>query len=329
MIATVVNHYPKVGDAPGQQRLRQAIGRLDRGQIDQAALDAVADDVTAEVIREQERAGLDLVTDGQIRWQDPLTYICRQLKGFEITGLIRWFESNTYFRKPLATGPVEWQGSILRRDYEFARKQTTLRVKAVVTGPYTIATLSDTRHHRSQREFVLDLARALNQELRDLAAISPAWIQVDEPAIVDNPSARYPRDFDLFAEAMGVLTDGVNAPLSLYLYHGSAADLPGLRALPFKLIGLDMVQGEANWRLLESWPAEKNLGLGLIDARNVRLEDADQLRDQLRTAAAAVADGAGEIHLSPSCGLEFLPREVALAKIELVAAAARRERVSV
>src|SRR5579871_1469701 len=246
MLATSVSHYPKVGDAPGQQRLRQAISRLDKGEIDRPELDQVASEVTIQALREQAEAGLDLVTDGQIRWQDPLTYIARGLDGFEITGLLRWFESNTYYRQPVATKAISWTKPILVDDYRFAKENSQRPVKAVVTGPYTLATLSHTRQHSSHREFVLDVARALNQELKALAAESPAWIQVDEPAIANNRSVQYERDFAVFTEAMHTLTDGVSAPLSLYVYHGSADDVPGLLELPFQLFGFDLVQGAAS-----------------------------------------------------------------------------------
>lgn len=320
MLAAAVSHYPKVGEGRGRQRLRQAINRLDRGEIGRAEVDAVAAEVTVEALREQAEAGLDLVTDGQIRWQDPITYVARGLEGFEIGGLLRWFESNTYFRQPLAVGPIRWTRPMLVDDYRFAREHSERPVKAVVTGPYTIATLSHTRHHRSHAEFVREVAVALNQELRALAAESPPWVQIDEPAIANNPSVRYPRDFDAFREAMTVLTDGVEARLSLYVYHGSAEDVPGLLELPFDLFGFDLVQGAASWSLLGSWPRGRGFGAGVLDARNVRLESAEQLAEQLGRAAAAA--GPEAVQVSPSCGLEFLPHDVALAKLRLAAEAA-------
>ena len=327
VIATAVSHYPKVGDAPGQQRLRQSIARLDRGEIDTRQLDGVADEVTAEVLQEQEAAGLDLVTDGQIRWQDPLTYICSRLEGFQITGLLRWFESNTYYRQPVATGPIGWREPILVRDLRFARENCSRPVKPVLTGPYTIATLSQTSHHGDRRELALAVAQALNRELKALAAEHPTWIQVDEPAIAENPSVQYPRDFETFSEAMHVLLDGVDSNVSLYVYHGAAADVPRLLELPFALVGLDLVQGAAGWRLVDTWPRGKGLGLGIVDARNVKMESVEQLADQVKRAAASV-EGA-ELHVSPSCGLEFLPRDAARAKLELVARAAHAEEVGV
>ncbi|MDQ6742312.1 MAG: methylcobamide--CoM methyltransferase [Candidatus Dormibacteraeota bacterium] len=328
MIATAVSHYPKLGDGPGQQRLRQAIGRVDRGEAPASEIDEAARAMTVAAIQDQETAGLDLVTDGQIRWQDPITYLAGGLQGLETGGLLRWFESNTYFRQPRADAGVDvsWKAPILLEDLKFAKEHASRAVKAVLTGPYTIGTLSDWAdrgHHR----LVLDLARALNQELKSLSADGPEWIQVDEPAIVNNPSVRYPRDFGLFREAMAALTDGIDAPLSLYTYHGGAADVPGLLELPFQLFGFDFVQGSDNWRLLQEWPRGKGLGLGIVDARNVRMEEVSSLSEQVNRAAAVV--GERSLHVSPSCGLEFLPRDTARRKLELVARATHAQGVTV
>src|SRR3990170_6997296 len=113
MQTTVAGSYPKIPNRPRPARLRQAIARLDRGEITAEELAQVEDEVTIEVIGEQVEAGLDLVTDGQIRWEDDQTRIAQRLDGFEITGLIRYFDTNTYYRQPNVTGPVGWREPIL------------------------------------------------------------------------------------------------------------------------------------------------------------------------------------------------------------------------
>ena len=134
MISTVPGNYPKIANRPGGQTLRRAIASFDRGRITAEELAAAADGVTVEVIGEQERAGIDVITDGQIRWQDPVTYIAGSLKGYEIGGLIRYFDTNTFYRQPEATARVAWQEPILVRDYAFAREHASQPVKPVVTG---------------------------------------------------------------------------------------------------------------------------------------------------------------------------------------------------
>ena len=164
--------------------------------------------VTAEAISEQEQAGIDIITDGQIQWQDPVTYIAGKLQGYEVGGLIRYFDTNTFYRQPEATASIEWQGPILVRNYEFARDHASRPVKPVVTGPYTVAKLSLLGVYTDLKSLVLDTARALNQEMKALAATAPVLIQVDEPAIVWH---RNKDDWGLFREAMDVLMDGVGA----------------------------------------------------------------------------------------------------------------------
>ena len=135
MRTTAAGSYPKIPNRPRPARLRQAIARRDRGDITAEELARVEDEVTIEVIAEQAEAGLDLVTDGQIRWDDDQTYIAQRLQGLEITGLIRYFDTNTYYRQPNVTAPVGWRQPILVRDYEFAADHSTKPVKALITGP--------------------------------------------------------------------------------------------------------------------------------------------------------------------------------------------------
>lgn len=319
-IATAVSHYPRVGDEPGEQRLRQTIARADRGEASPDDVRAAEEETTVAALAEQAEAGLDLVTDGQIRWPDPITYVVRGLEGFESGGLLRWFDSNTYYRQPRAVGEVRWTHPILAEDLAFATRHASRPVKAVVTGPYTLGALSDPGD-RSVERVTLELADALNRELRALAAAEPAWIQLDEPAIARNPGVSYPRRFDLFREAVQRAVDGVPGRLSLAVYHGSARDVPDLFRLPFSLLSLDFVQGADDWTLLDGWPAGVGLGLGIVDARNVRMEDAGELAETVRQVRAAT--GVSELHVHPSCGLEFLPRERARRKLALLARAVR------
>src|SRR3990172_12184222 len=104
MIATVVGSYPKIPNLPRPARLRNAINRFDRGEMTEEELRRVEDEVTVEVLQEQAEAGLDLVTDGQIRWEDEQTYLARRLSGISLNGLIRWFDSNMYYRQPVVEG---------------------------------------------------------------------------------------------------------------------------------------------------------------------------------------------------------------------------------
>jgi len=311
MFTTVPGNYPKVANRPGGQALRRAIQEFDDGKITREDLARVADEVTIEVIQEQERAGVDLISDGQIRWEDPLTYIARGLEGFRITGLIRYFDTNTFYRQPVAQAPIRWQAPIVVRDYQFATRHATRPVKPVLTGPYTLAKLSLTEIHPDLRSFTLELAQALNQELRALQAVSPPLIQVDEPAIT---RAKHKGDWPLFQEAMHVLVDGITAKLVLRTDFGDLTGLPGIFDLPFAGFGLDFVMGPRNRELVPAFPKEKELVLGSVDARNVKMETEEYLHQSIRWATQYV--DATRLGISPNTGLEYLPRETAYAKLE-------------
>ncbi|MDR5683755.1 MAG: methylcobamide--CoM methyltransferase [Armatimonadota bacterium] len=315
MITTVVGSYPKVPDLPAPGKWRTGAEKLQRGQITPEAFRAIEDEVTREVIAEQVEAGLDLITDGQIRWEDGQTYFARRMGGFSIDGLQRWFDTNVYYREPVCEGEVTWREPITVEDYRFAVSSSPRPVKPVVTGPYTIARLSQNRHYPTFAEFVLALARTLNRELHALAAERPSWIQVDEPAIT-----QYKPDFPLFRDAMAVLVEGVDAPLALYTYFGDVAGIyPQILDLPFGLIGLDFVAGHRNWEVVQDarFPDDRVLGFGILDARNTRMETVDEVRAALDRVAKIVP--LDRLHLSPSAGLEFLPRRVARAKIARIA----------
>lgn len=310
MISTVPSNYPKIANRPGGQKLRRAISSFDRGRISADDLAAAADDVTVEVIAEQEGAGVDVITDGQIRWQDPVTYIAGSLQGYEIGGLIRYFDTNTFYRQPEATAQVAWQAPILVHDFEFARDHASRPVKPVVMGPYTVAKLSLLGVYTDLRSLVMDTARALNQEMKALAAAGPTLIQVDEPAIVWH---RYKEDWELFREAMDVLVDGVGSTTVLRTDFGDAVGLPDFFALPFQGFGLDMVHGKENRSLVPEIPSDKDLVLGIVDARNVRMETEDAVRETVQWASEFVAED--RLAISPNTGLEFLPRETAYDKL--------------
>lgn len=310
MRTTAVGHYPKIPNRPRSARLRQAIARFDRGEITSEELAQVQDEVTVEVIGEQVEAGLDLVTDGQIRWDDDQTYIAQRLEGFEIGGLIRYFDTNTYYRQPNVVGPVRWREPILVRDYEFAAHHSEKPVKALVTGPYTLAALSGDSHYGDRRLLVRDLAEALHQEAMALAAAGAPVIQVNEPAIL-----RHKEDASLLQEALARMVDGVEAETALYTWFGDANRiLPQLMELPVDLIGLDFVWGSGNWEALKRTVFTKGLGFGIVDARNTKMESAEEIVAQVRRVSEFVP--AERLCVNPSCGLEYLPREVAFEKLK-------------
>ena len=318
MIATVVSSYPKIPNRPRPARLRNAINRFDRGAITEEEIRRIEDEVTEEALQEQAEAGLDLVTDGQIRWEDEQTYLARQLRGISLDGLIRWFDTNMYYRQPVIEGAIAWQKPITVDDYRFAAGHSEKPVKAVLTGPYTLARLSVDQHYGSVGALAKAFAKALNQEAKALQEAGAALIQFNEPAIL-----QHKKEFEQFADLCRSLVDGITVETSLYLYFGDAEGIyPQILDLPFQLIGLDFAMGDKNEALLRSAPFTKKLGLGIIDARNTKLESVDEITERIRSLATGLAPD--QIHVSPNAGLEFLPREVAQEKLRRLAQGVRQ-----
>ncbi len=319
MIATVVGSYPKITNRPRPAKLRNAINKFDRGELLQEELGRIEDEVTVEALQEQADAGLDLITDGQIRWEDEQTYLARRLAGVSLDGLIRWFDTNMYYRQPFIESAAAWREPITVRDYQFAVEHSAKPVKAVLTGPYTLARLSVDEHYGSPAKAAAALAEALNQEAKALQQAGASFIQFNEPAIT-----RHKDDFAGFVNVCRRLVDELTAETALYLYFGDVDGIyPQVLDLPFDLIGLDFCTSGKNEQLVAKTPfANKKLGLGIVDARNSKLETTEQIAERIRSLGRGVSPD--RIHVSPSMGLEFLPREVAQEKLRRLVQAVRQ-----
>jgi 5-methyltetrahydropteroyltriglutamate--homocysteine methyltransferase len=335
ILAAPLNNYPRIGDRPEQQILRRAIQRADRGEIPPSEIAGAEDEMTRLAINEQAAAGLDLLTDGQIRWHDPVSHVARGLAGFRIEGLLRYFDTNTYYRQPAVTGPIGRERPFLVEAYRFAVGAAAPRpVKAIVTGPLTLARLSRDPGRRGLRVLALEIASALNRELLDLEAAGAGLVQIDEPAI-----ARFPGDADILRLAMRRLVTGLTtARVLLATSFGDVTPLLSeLALLPVGLIGIDVLAapgrggaGAPGAGLAGTLPPEMGLALGVIDGRNTRLENADETYERTVRPilqALRVAPGpARDIHLVTNHGLEFLPRDVARAKMSVLSAVRDRAR---
>jgi 5-methyltetrahydropteroyltriglutamate--homocysteine methyltransferase len=317
MQTTVVGNYPKIPNRPRPARLRVAINKRDRGEITNEDLARVEDEVTVEVINEQIEAGLDIVTDGQVRWDDDQTYIARRLQGVQIGSLERYLDTNTYYRQPEITGPVAWKSPILVRDFQFAAANSSKPVKAIVTGPYTLAALSLDKHYNSREKLTMALAEAIRNEVQALAAAGAQHIQVNDPVILRNKD-----DAHIAVKALTLMLDGVSAETGVYTWFGDAAGiLPALLDTPTGVIGLDFVAGPANWDALKAVRFDKKLGFGIVDGRNTRLETPQQVADGVKRVSEIVPQD--RLYVNPSCGLEYVPRETAFDKLKQMVEGAR------
>ncbi len=319
MQTTVVGNYPKIPNRPSPARYRNALNKRDRGEITNEDLAQVGDEVTVEVIQEQTDAGVDIVTDGQVRWDDDQTYVARNFKGVNIGGLQRYLDTNTYFRETEITGDVAFESPSLVRDWKFAQENSTRPVKAIVPGPYTLAAHSLDKHYNSREKLALAFAEALRGEIDALIDAGCKHIQVNDPVIVFNKD-----DYPVFKQAATRLLNGVSgAETGLYTWFSDCAGILGpMQDLPVDVIGLDLVWGKKNWDALADVKFEKKLGAGIVDARGTRLESPAEVAEAVERLARLMP--AERLIVSPSCGLEYLPRETAFEKLKVMVEGARR-----
>lgn len=315
MQTTVVGSYPRVSDSPEGQRLRRTIARWERQEVSDTDLRSVELDVIREVVKEQAGAGVDLVSDGHVTWYDPVSHFAAKLEGFEVGGLLRYFDTNTYYRQPKAKGKVRWVTPITLDDWMAASAASPAPVKAVLLGPYSLAALSA---NGSSSDLLWQLSEALGNEVNALAHAGVPRIQIDEPALVR--AKALPRGYDELVDAL--LHGKGRAKTTLFTYFGGVAPLlEDLLALPFDYLGLDLVQGAATLDAVKRVDVGKGLILGLLDARNTKMEDPKVVAKQVLALADRVP--LDRSYLAPSNGLEFLPRTKAREKLRVLVAAAK------
>ncbi len=320
MDVRLANHssYPRVGSSTHDQRLRRAHAARDAGEIDDAALLVVEHSVMAEVVAEQAAAGVDLVTDGQIRWADPVSHLMGPLPAVRLNGLLRFFDTNFYYRQPVVTGRVTRGTSSLVNDFRHAQSATTAAVKAVLTGPYTLARLSllESNAYKRYHDLAADLAVIIADEVRDLAAAGARLIQVDEPAICDGP----PEDIRLLRRLFEPIYDARgDAEIAIATYFADAGQLyPQLNSIAADVVALDLTGSTSLAETIAATGAAKTLALGLVDGRNTKMENPGIVAGVLDRLLQRYSLDA--VYLQPSCGLEFLPRESAREKLRLLGA---------
>ncbi len=310
MIITVVDHYPKIPNPPREPKLRRTIHAYDQGKITKEELNKVFDEVTKEVIEEQISAGVELITDGQIRWEDGQSYIGKKLNGIEIGGLFRYFDNNTYYRQPIIMGEISWREPIILEDWKKAQEWAKDKpVKAVLTGPYTLARLSRDEYYKDLEKLSKAYTKALMEEVKLLEKKKVQYLQFNEPSI-----QYYPEDFDLFLELYKEFRKVFSGKLAIYTYFYSLVPLKNrLKELPVDILGIDFVSKKENFELLREFPKNLSLGYGIIDARNTKLETPEQIADLIKRVLNHISED--NLYVNPSCGLEYLPRERAYEKL--------------
>ena len=316
----ISNHssYPRIGEKEAHLALRRALHSFDRKRISEADLNTAYNATIQAVINEQAQNDCDVITDGLIRWNDPISHLMKKLEGVQIQGLLRLFDTNFYFREPLITGKVRRRTSLLSDEAAFLKqKATQKRAKVVLMGPYTLARLSKIEHraYASVTDLADDLANQLAEEIRELSSLGVSIIQIDEPSYVVTPP-----DWRWAAKNLSTLLKHKGqTKIVLSTYFGNATPhYKELQQLPVDALGVDVTYSPKLLETIEEQGSQKELWVGLLDGRNTKLE---KISEGVLTLKRLTKSLKGKtVVLTTSCGLEYLPRNRAFDKLSLLKA---------
>jgi 5-methyltetrahydropteroyltriglutamate--homocysteine methyltransferase len=296
-------------------------------------LEEAQDDATILAVRDQERAGLDIITDGEARRESYSNRFATALEGVDIdnpgTALDRSGHPNPV---PRVVGKVRRKHPVQLRDLAFLLANTDRPVKMTVPGPFTMSQQAQNDAYETEEELALDYAAAVNEEIRDLFAAGAHVVQVDEPYMQARPEKA--RQYGVAALTRAL--DGVAGTTAVHICFGYAAIiherpsgysfLPELAAVPTQQVSIETAQSNLDTSVLTSLPG-KTIILGVLDLSTHDVESAETVALRIERALPNVS--AERIIAAPDCGLKYLPRDVAFEKMKAMVsgAALARERL--
>jgi len=296
-------------------------------RIPDAFLAEAQDDATRIAIRAQEEAGLDIITDGEIRRESYSNRFATALEGVDIdhpgSALDRSGHPNPV---PRIVGRVRRKHAVEVEDLRFLKRHTARPVKMTVPGPFTMSQQAQNDFYPSEEAAAMDYAAAVNAEIRDLFAAGADIVQIDEPYMQARPEKA--RQFGL--KALNAALDGVDGVTAVHICFGYAAIiherpsgysfLPELAGCACRQISIETAQSGLDCGVLAELP-DKKIMVGCIDLNDMTVETPQTVVERIRRALPYVAKE--RVILAPDCGMKYLPRDVADAKLRAMVEAAR------
>ena len=290
-------------------------------------LELAQDDATILAIRAQERAGLDILTDGEMRRESYSNRFATALEGVDIDN-----PGQTVSRSgkldivPRVSGKIRRKHPVEVRDVEFLRKNTDRAIKITVPGPFTMAEQAQNDYYKAQEEMLADYAAAVNEEIKDLFAAGADFVQIDEPYMQARPEKA--RQYAI--AALNRALDGVTGTTIVHLCFGYAAlvherpsgysFLPELAESRAQQISIETAQSSLDCSILTKLPG-KTILLGSLDLSSNDVESAETVAARIRRALPFIDPA--RIIVAPDCGMKYLTREAAFGKMKAMVEGAR------
>ena len=310
------------GTFPPRVRMRE-LWRVAEPYLQQAWEDA-----TRLAIRAQEDAGLDIVTDGEIRRESYSNRFATALDGVDLDnpGTVM-NRSGLPVPVPRVVGPIRRRHAVEVDDLRFLKANTTRRVKITVPGPFTMSSQAQNDHYPSDEAMAMAYAEALNGEIADLFAAGADVVQIDEPWMQARPEAA--RDYGL--KALNVALDGHTGTTAVHICFGYAAMvqqrpsgysfLPELRGCRCRQVSIETAQAGLDCSVLTELRADQQVMVGCIDLSTPEVETPEVVAARIRRALPFVAPE--RVILAPDCGMKYLPRASAEGKLRAMVQAAQ------
>ena len=282
-------------------------------------LEQAQDDATLVAIHDQERAGLDIITDGEVRRESYSNRFATALEGVDIenpgTALDR---SGHPTPVPRVVGKIRRRYPVEVRDVEFLRANTKRKIKMTLPGPFTMSQQAQNDFYKDEEEMALDYAATVNAEIKDLFAAGADIVQIDEPYM----QARPEKAVKYGLKALNAALTGVNGTTAVHICFGYAAIihvrpsaysfLPELADSPVHQVSIETAQSGLDCSVLKTLPG-KTIILGTLDLSDMAIEAPETVATRIRRALPHVP--AERIVVAPDCGLKYLPHDVAFKKI--------------
>jgi 5-methyltetrahydropteroyltriglutamate--homocysteine methyltransferase len=334
---TVVGSYPQPDWLVDREMLSKVVPRIRMQQMWRIAepyLEQAQDDATIVAIRDMERAGIDVITDGEIRRESYSNRFATALEGVDIAnpGFVK-ARSGDMTAVPRVVGKIRRSGPVEVRDMQFLRRNTDRAAKITLPGPFTMSQQAKDEFYKDPEALAMDFAAAVNAEAHDLVRAGADVIQLDEPWVRNDPDAarRYA------VKAINRALHGITVPTAVHICFGYAAVVPSL-AKPSgyaflveladtaaSMISIESAQPKIDLGVLKDL-AHKQVMLGVLDLSDSAVETPEAVAQRIRAGLRHVP--AERLIPAPDCGMKYLPRAVAFGKLKAMcdgAAIVRRE----
>jgi 5-methyltetrahydropteroyltriglutamate--homocysteine methyltransferase len=331
LLTTVVGSYPQPDWLIDRQRLGDRLPPRVRARelwrVAEEYLEEAQDDATRIAVQDMERAGVDVITDGEMRRESYSNRFATALEGVDLdnpgVALDRTGHENPV---PRVVGPIRRTRPVETRDVEFLRSLSDRRIKITVPGPFTMTQQAQNDHYDDERSLALAYADAVNAELRDLKAAGADVVQIDEPYLQARPEPA--REYAI--EAINRALDGIQGDTVLHtcfgyahIVHDRPSGYPFLAELgecAATHLSLEAAQPNLDPEVLRD-VADKTIVLGVLDLGTEEVETPELVAERIERALTVLSPA--RLVVAPDCGMKYLPRERAFRKLQSMVAGAR------